>query len=335
MELKVVAIGLRIHGEYAIQEMLKAEGVSLVAIMETEERWRTVAERYGVPFYRDYARMLAEVDCNTAIVCLPNDLKTDAVIECLKRGKHAISDKPMSITEEELGRLERQIAASDAECSVLLTERFNPLYVKAKELIDQGAIGEIAGCIMMRPHESTAQREEQWMYENARNGGLIVDLMIHDIDLALWMSRGEVREVTARSLHTRFFADKPDYVDFAQALFVLEGGVTVHVEADWLTPRNTPWDCRMLVVGTDGTIEVLSKSGEVILCTHDRNHRNVMGEVREHDSVCLDFVRRIRGEQPQILSAADCVASARAVLLARRSSESGQLETARIGHSFD
>ncbi|WP_214626363.1 Gfo/Idh/MocA family protein [Paenibacillus agaridevorans] len=329
MELNVVAIGLRIHGEYAIQEILKADHVRLVAVMETEERWQVVADRYGVPFYRDYSLMLDEVDCNTAIVCLPNDLKTDAVIECLKRGKHVISDKPVSITEEELELLELQVAVSDAEFSVLLTERFNPLYVRAKEFIDQGAIGDFAGCIMMRPHESTAQREEPWMYENARNGGLIVDLMIHDIDLALWMSRGEVREVMARSLHTRFFADKPDYIDFAQALFVLEGGVTVHIEADWLTPRNTSWDCRMFVVGTDGTIEVLIKTGEVILCTHDRNHRNVMEEVQEHDSVCLDFVRRIRGEQPQVLSAADCIASARAVLLARRSSHSGQLESVR------
>ncbi len=328
--INVVAIGLRIHGEYAIQEMLKAENTRLVAIMETEERWSTVAERYNVPFFSDYRAMLDEVECNTAIVCLPNDEKTTAVIECLRCGIHAISDKPVSITEEELDLLEKEVAASPAEFSVLLTERFNPLYVKAKAIIDSGDIGDIAGCIMMRPHESTAQREEPWMYDTSRNGGLIVDLMIHDIDLALWMCRSELEEVTAKSLHTRFFADKPDYIDFAQALFTLRSGVIVHVEADWLTPRNTSWDCRMLVIGTDGTVEVLTKSGEVILCTHEGNHRNVMVADAQHDSVCLDFVRRIRGIEPCILNSEDCLASARAVLLARKSSESGRSEAARI-----
>lgn len=327
MTLKVVAIGLRIHGEYAIQEILKADDVQLVAVMETEERWQIVAERYGVPFYRDYSQMLDEVDCNTAIVCLPNDQKTEAVITCLKRNKHVLCDKPVSITEASLHLLEHELAVSQSVFSVMLTERFNPLYVKAKDLIDQGAIGDFAGCMMMRPHESTAQREEPWMYDNVRNGGLIIDLMIHDIDLVLWMSKGKVREVMARSLHTAFFRDKPDYIDFAQALFVMEDSVTAQIEADWLTPRDTSWDCRMFIVGTDGTIEVLSKSGEVILCTHNQNHRNVMEEIGAHDSVCLDFVRRIRGQQPQILSAADCIASAKAVLLAHRSSQSQRLES--------
>ncbi|BBH24946.1 dehydrogenase [Paenibacillus baekrokdamisoli] len=322
--IRFVAIGLRIHGEYAIEQFLMTEGTKLVAIAETEHHWRAVSDRFQVPFYDDYLHLLDEQECDTVIVCLPNYQKADAIIECLKRGKNVISDKPIAVTEEDLRRIEDQVAVSQGQFSTLLTERFNPLYMKAKELVDAGKIGQVAGCLMMRPHEATIQREEPWMFLKEKNGGLIVDLMIHDIDLARWICQADVVEVTARKIQTNFFADKANYVDFAQALFVLERDITVHIEADWLTPANTSWDCRMLIVGSDGTIEVLTKSGEVIYCTHNENHDVVAVNPPVLDEVCQDFIRRIRGQQHQILSADECIKSARAVLMARESSETRQ-----------
>lgn len=325
--IRFAAIGLRIHGEYAVEQFLKVEGTEFVALAELDSRWNAFAQRHGVPVYADYGQLLDEHEVDTVIVCLPNDQKADAITECLRRGKHVLSDKPIAITEEALNRIEAQVAVSAGHFSTLLTERFNPLYQIAKEIVDAGKIGQIAGCMLMRPHETTVQRDEPWMFDANKNGGVLVDLMIHDIDLARWICRAEPVEVTARQMQMNFAAHPPGYVNFAQALFLLEGGISVHIEADWLTPANTPWDARMRIIGTDGTIDVLTKSSEVIYCTHNESHHVVASNPPETDGVCQDFIRKIRGLPHQNLSAEQSIRSARAVLLARRSSETGTTVT--------
>lgn len=324
--MKFAALGLRIHGHGAIAEVLAAGDTQLVAIAETEESVRhDASQRYGVPTYANYLELLERERPDLAIVCPPHDQKATVTLECLSRGIHVLVDKPMAISVNELAEVAAEIARGRAEFSMMLTERFGPTFVRLKELVEAGEFGNLAGFVALRPHELRANlpASAAWMRDAQRGAGIIVDLMIHDIDLIRWYSGREVTQVFAQ--HHAATPSAAGVHDMAQALFTLQGGIPASVEADWLTPRNTPWDCRFFLTGTTGAAEIKSLGyNELTIWSSDRPHRLIDVPKARTDSSGQDLIRRIRGQQPQILGAADAIKATRAVLAGRTSAQSGQ-----------
>ena len=327
MTIKFAAIGLRIHGPGAIREILAAGDTRFVAVAETgEERRQEAAQRYGVPVYADHEEMLEKERPDLVIVCPTHDRKARISAECLARGVHVLVDKPLATTPGDLDILEAEIRTGKAELSMMLTERFGPTFIRLKEMVDAGELGELAGFVALRPHElRTAEVDSlAWMVHPLRGAGIIVDLMVHDIDLVRWYSKREVVQVYARHHTSR--PDLPGIPLMAQALFTLEGGIPATVETDWLTPRATPWDCRFFVTGTTGSAEIKSLGfNELVVWQQERPHRVVEVARQRTDSSGQDLVRRIRGQEPRILQAVDAVAAARATLAARESALTGRI----------
>jgi predicted dehydrogenase len=202
---------------------------------------------------------------------------------------------------------------------MLLTERFCPPFVELKRLVDAGELGRIASVVALRPHEFQLAEREPWMVREDLEGGILVDLAIHDADLARWYTGEELVSVTARQVQ-KGWPQFPGFWDVGHASFMTNTGTPVTLEADWLTPRGTPWDCRFFLTGTDGAAEVRSLHfRELLWWRHGgtRQHRKFPRE--RPDSPGQDLLRRIRGQQPQVLTAADAFAATRAVLMARES----------------
>jgi predicted dehydrogenase len=315
--LRVAAVGLRIHGHGGIAEVLSAGDAVLVAVAEEDEERRDRASgRYGVPAYADWWQMLDRESPDLVVVCPPHDQKAAVTLACLERGVHVLVDKPMAIAHRELDQLEQAVARGPGQVQMMLTERFNPTFVALKQLVDSGRLGAIAGCVAMRPHEFSVVQSEPWMWERRREGGIFLDLMIHDIDLVRWITGAEVVSVQASQAQKRF--TPPGFHDVGQALFRLTGGAAASLEADWLVPTGAPWDCRFFVIGSEGTAEVamLDRAG-LWYWTAGQERQRVLAGARSPASSGADLVARIRGDGPTILSATDAVAATRAALYAR------------------
>jgi predicted dehydrogenase len=240
---------------------------------------------------------------------------------------HALVDKTMAVADEGLAIIETALAGGRAELSMYLTERFGTTFAALKQIVERGDLGRIAGCTALRPHEiRTAERAiDRWVMDPAQEGGVIVDLVVHDIDLVRWYTGREVAEVWARQ-HKAGFPDLPaDWPDMGMALFVMDDGMPAMLEADWLTPRRTPWDCRFFLTGTEGAAEIKSLGfTELTVWRHDQPHQRVDVPAARTDGPGRDLVRRLRGQQPVVLSAADAIAATRAVLAARTAALNGR-----------
>jgi len=324
--LRLAAIGLRIHGHGGIAEVLSSGNARLVAIAEDgsdgPQRRQAAEARYGVPVYADWQRMLDRESPDLAIVCPPHDQKAAVTVACLQRDVHVLVDKPLAIDHQGLDRIEQALAQSRAELQMMLTERFNPLFVALQQLVASGRLGRLAGCVAMRPHEFTIVQTEPWMWDPAREGGIFLDLMIHDIDLVRWLTGAEVVAVQAAQLQARF--TRPGFHDIGQALLRLAPDSTASLEADWLVPTGAPWDCRFFAIGSEGTAEVAALDRDGFWYWEPGKERKHVPPVTQHPSSSgADLIARIRGSATTVLSAADAIAATRIALHARDAAERG------------
>jgi predicted dehydrogenase len=149
----------------------------------------------------DYVQLLAAVDVEAVIVCVPPALHAEATTAALQAGKHVYVEKPLAATLEEGARMCEAWRQSGRVGMIGFNYRFNALYQEARRLIASGCIGPVAGVRMVF---TTAQQPLGWRRSRPDGGGVLLDLASHEIDLVRFLLDREVVEVLAevRSRHS-------------------------------------------------------------------------------------------------------------------------------------
>jgi predicted dehydrogenase len=177
----------------------------------------------------------------------------------MRHGKDVMTDKPGITSFEQLAALRQVQAETGRISSIYYEERFeNPATLRANELVKAGAIGEFVHLIGLGPHLIRKPTRPSWFFERARYGGIITDLASHQCDQFLYLAgSGDDVEVVAANVANRANPETPELQDVGEAM--LRGpNSTGYFRVDWFTPAGLPvfGDCRLLIVGTEGTIEV-------------------------------------------------------------------------------
>lgn len=168
------------------------EGANLVAVVEPDEkRGRAVADDFGVAWYASVAD-LPHVDAVT--IAAPTSLHFDLAVQCLDRGAHCFIEKPVTATHAEATKLLQHSALAQRVVQVGHVERFNPA-VRALEHIEMAPL-------FIEAHRLSSFKPR------AIDVSVIHDLMIHDIDLILWLTKSAVVDVAATGVAV--LTDTPD-----------------------------------------------------------------------------------------------------------------------------
>ena len=133
----------------------------------------------------DYREALADPEVEAVDICLPHDLHAEVAIAAAEAGKHVLVEKPLAAT---LAEVDAMIAAAE-RCGVILmvaeNVRFDPLYLKVKELLQDGAIGRPALLLMTREAYLTRSflEERPWFLDaRAAAGGIMMSGGVHDFE---------------------------------------------------------------------------------------------------------------------------------------------------------
>ncbi len=147
---------------------------------------------------------------DAALVCTPDEPKTEVLEHLLSHGKHVLVEKPLwAARDEDIARLEKIARDNNAVCYTAYNHRFEPHYVRMRDTIRSGVLGEIYHCRMFYGN-GTARlvRDSAWRDTGA---GVLPDLGSHLLDTALFWF-GEVGEefgvISARCFENR----APDHV---------------------------------------------------------------------------------------------------------------------------
>ena len=131
----------------------------------------------------DWHAILDRKDVDAVSVCTPNGLHEEMVTELLKAGKHLYIDKPLTTTLESAKRIQAAANGSAGIVQMVMNNRFLPATLRAKQLVDEGAVGKIMCFSARYLHSGSVDPNKPMGWKQGAEGGVILDLASHALDL--------------------------------------------------------------------------------------------------------------------------------------------------------
>ena len=202
----------------------KAPGSSLEMVMRRdEEKLISYAQRHGIPRYTtDYLHLLESPDIDAVYIATPPDTHAFYTIEAARHGKAVYVEKPMALIVSESRDMVKACKEAGVPLHVANYRRGQPKFLKAKELLDSGVIGQVRSFnyLFACPPPDT-DPERPWLLKRDKaGGGLLYDIGSHMIDTLLFLL-GEPIEVIGRSAN---LSHKHNTDDTNSALFRFASG---------------------------------------------------------------------------------------------------------------
>jgi myo-inositol 2-dehydrogenase/D-chiro-inositol 1-dehydrogenase len=287
-----------------------------IAVFSTNPAAAVVAERYGGRACASLDDLVHHVD--VVDVCAPTDAHPAIVAAAASAGRQVVCEKPLALTHADAASMIDLCVAAGVGLYPAQVVRYFADYVAAKHSVDAGEIGTPIRLELIR--RSAAPRSV-WFADPARSGGVIVDLMIHDIDFARWIA-GEVREVIGTVTPGPFAPQEIAAVELRH-----ESGAVSRLIGGWEGPE-VPFQTSFSIVGERGSIRRSSEpaSSPIGALPDDGAHSD--DHSPETTSPFLDelaeFLTAIEGGPPARVTAEDSLAALDIALAAKESAASGR-----------
>ena len=182
----------------------KADGSSLVAVMRRDRaRAADYARRHGVPVVHSAAESLIEDDSVDAVyIATPPSSHEELARLAAAARKPCLVEKPMACNHQECMRMVDAFRAAGVPLWVAYYRRALPRFLKVRELLDSGAIGQLTSVhVQVTDKLTTAAEAQQWRLNPAQSGGgLFLDLGSHCLDLLDFLV-GPIADVSGFALN--------------------------------------------------------------------------------------------------------------------------------------
>jgi predicted dehydrogenase len=209
--LRAAVIGVGSLGRWHAQKYAGLPGVELYGVADLDlERAQAVASEHACRAVRDFRALLPHVDLVSVVV--PTEAHCEVASACLEAGRHVLVEKPIARTLDEADALIALAARRGVTLAVGHLERYNPAFAELEALLD-------------RPFFMEAERLGGFK-GRATDVDVVLDLMIHDIDLMLAVMPSKVSSVSSCG-----FRVLTDHVDIANARFEFEDGAVADLSA--------------------------------------------------------------------------------------------------------
>jgi len=297
-------------------------GAQLMAVADLDPaRAQGAATSLGVPYWYDNPDdLLARADLRAVLIATSSDTHVGLVVAAARAGLEILCEKPLAL---DLQGTDRAIAAAEqagVRLQVGFMRRTQPEYLRLRRAIREGRLGRP---VLFRATQRDPDSPPASFCDPAVSGGILVDMGIHEFDLARWLFEDEIRAVQAFATAS-VFPELEAVGDFDNATVNLafEAGAVGTVDLS----RNARYgeDIRTEVIGSKdgmfvGALPAGSKSASDGQEGIDRCYRPQL----------QSFVDAIREDGELAASGADARAALEIALAARRSAETGEVISLR------
>lgn len=254
LKLAFVGCGLIAQAHWrGIQNV--ADRIDVTAVVDTNaDSAAAMAAATGAVVFTDLDTALAEGDFDAVDLMLPHDIHESATLACFSAGKHVLLEKPMSNELASCNRILAAAAEVDTVFMIAEQAQYWTDVIKARELMDAGAIGRVLNAsgtfydrVKLDPNEPPP-----WRFDLTRaGGGLSIDGGAHWIR-PLRMMMGEIDEVVAVMGH---HVPRMEGEGWSQSLFRFSNGSTATFTAMNVMTAAAPVDM-FRVTGTEGELQI-------------------------------------------------------------------------------
>jgi len=177
--------------------------VSLSAVCDLNyELARNVAKRFSIPnIYSNVSDMLSKEHPDIVDVCTPPNVHAPVAVEAMEHGSNVLLEKPMASSVADCDKMIEASRKYGVKLSIVHNQRFYPPFLKAVELVKNGAIGELTGMriISLTPREEYLVHEKHWIHKLP--GGIIGETGPHVVYMSLaFVKNVKNVEVVARKI---------------------------------------------------------------------------------------------------------------------------------------
>ncbi len=249
--------------------------------LEKVERTRAVFP--DIPVYTDYIEMLDSGNVDAIVTAVPHYLHPIMGIEAMNRGIHALLEKPAGVYSKQVQEV-IDVANTKPELTfaIMFNQRTNPLYMKIKELIEGGVIGNIRRfnwiiTTWYRPqayYDLSAWRAT-WEGEG---GGVLVNQVPHQIDMMQWLCGMPVKVTSKLSFG---YARDIRVEDEVTAMFEFENGASGVLITCTHDPSGTD---RLEIAGDKGKI-IVENSTDAKLITYETSEQELNASIKDAKTV--------------------------------------------------
>lgn len=328
--IRVGVVGYGTMGQVHSQAYQEINDVELVVVADPDPEQRAQAQRdFGVDVVSNIEELLQSSQVDLVDICVPTYLHETILTQAVESKKHIFLEKPLARTLEEGERMLKLAEGYEQKIGVGHVVRFTPAYTGIRESLLQGEIGQAAVARTFRGGSQFPKGWHDWYADFDLSGGVILDLVIHDIDYLRWLF-GDVERVYAKTTHGRTTA----HLEWAMIVLRFKNGVIAHVEGSW---TNYPGDfyTTVEIAGRDGLIKYDSRNVNPIITT-------TLGDMGERAGVTVpenpaakspylveieDMIGAIREDRDPLVTLEDALGTLRVALAAEESARLGQVIT--------
>jgi len=161
--------------------------ISLCALCDLNQGLATeVAKRFGVPHvYSNLSDMLSKEDLDIVDICTPPHVHTSVAIESIENSCNVLMEKPMALNVSDCNKMIYAAKKYGTKLSIVHNQRFYPSFIKAQELVDEGAIGKLTGIriLSLTNRKEYMAHKDHWVHKLP--GGVIGETGPHTIYMSL------------------------------------------------------------------------------------------------------------------------------------------------------
>jgi len=276
MVYRLALIGAAGHAGVVLGELVRYPQLHLVATApsypgEDVSRHLRAPSPHGLPrLYDDWRAMLDQEQPDIVTVCGRYDLNASIAMDAVRRKCHVICDKPAAQTMDDLAELRLAVGEMGVHYAMMLVMRYEASYFTARQLVQQGLIGE--------PYLISAQKSYRWGSSRpefygvrAQYGSTMTWVGIHAFDYARWVAGTDYATVYAYHAN-RVHTERPGCQDVATVIAGLSNGGSAIFSLDYLRPAAAPThgDDRLRIAGSEGVLEVCDEGRRLKVITADR-----------------------------------------------------------------
>jgi predicted dehydrogenase len=180
--LKIGVVGVGHLGKFHLNNWKEITGVELVGFIDPDDDTaREVSEKYQLPRFLDPEAFLDS--CDAIDIVAPTTYHFEWAEKAIRKGKHVFVEKPLANTMEEARQLVNLASESGIKVQVGHVERFNPAFLAVKDMELHPLFIEVHRLAQFNPRGTEVS--------------VILDLMIHDIDIILSIVKSDVKSISA------------------------------------------------------------------------------------------------------------------------------------------
>jgi UDP-N-acetyl-2-amino-2-deoxyglucuronate dehydrogenase len=254
--IRIALVGCGAISTQHLEAIDALEGVSLAAVASaSQDRARSVGERWGVPWYTDLDELLARDDVDAVTLSSPSGLHPGQALAALRTGRHVVIEKPIALRVADAEEVVAEGRERGLVVATISQRRFEPAVQGLRAAVASGALGRIALIIAEGLYHRPQSYYDSAAWRGTRDldGGVLMNQAIHMIDLVRWIG-GPVASVTG---HLGTLGHEMEAEDTASvSLRFVSGSMGAVVATTCVTPE---FPTELRVYGDRGHVRIVGE----------------------------------------------------------------------------